>query len=377
MLRTVPASFVRRVSSVGVARRTLATGCWSAPATASTGSSATPSQTHARRTRTVVHRRGFATSPAGLTLVLADHDGSKLLEATQHVISAAKAIGGQVAVLVLGANADAVAQEAAKIEGVTKVIYVEDKYFEHGLAEGQSTTIADIVKETKSATNRHTRQTAAGQRPKRSTTPPPLAHPLVACVSLSRLSACVVPLTFSLAPARAARTFCRAWAPTSTSSRSRMWSATHSRGTRLSHQSYPCSPRVGRFASFCQLEVKSADTFVRPIYAGNAIATVQSSDAIKIITVRPTSFERAPIGAKAVSRRTQWTVGSGCHRRLRASGTDVELLLSVFCRLRSTRRRLPRLRPLPVSAAGCRRSSRSPLVPPSGPLVWWSRVVAA
>ena len=37
--------------------------------------------------------------------------------------------------------------------------------------------------------------------------------------------------------------------------------------------------------------IESADTFVRPIYAGNAIATVQSSDAIKLISVRSTSFE--------------------------------------------------------------------------------------
>ena len=41
------------------------------------------------------------------------------------------------------------------------------------------------------------------------------------------------------------------------------------------------------------VEVKSADTFVRPIYAGNALATVQSSDSIKMITVRTIKFEAA------------------------------------------------------------------------------------
>ena len=47
------------------------------------------------------------------------------------------------------------------------------------------------------------------------------------------------------------------------------------------------------------IEIKSADTFVRPIYAGNAISTVQSSDSIKVLTVRPTSFEKAAVGANA------------------------------------------------------------------------------
>ena len=39
------------------------------------------------------------------------------------------------------------------------------------------------------------------------------------------------------------------------------------------------------------IEVKSADTFVRPIYAGNALATVQSKDKLKVITVRTTGFD--------------------------------------------------------------------------------------
>ena len=47
------------------------------------------------------------------------------------------------------------------------------------------------------------------------------------------------------------------------------------------------------------IEVVSADTFVRPIYAGNALETIQSSDAKKIITVRPTAFEPAGDGGSA------------------------------------------------------------------------------
>jgi len=45
------------------------------------------------------------------------------------------------------------------------------------------------------------------------------------------------------------------------------------------------------------IEIQSADTFVHPVYAGNAVATVQSSDAVKVLTVRPTSFPKAAVGA--------------------------------------------------------------------------------
>ncbi len=57
-------------------------------------------------------------------------------------------------------------------------------------------------------------------------------------------------------------------------------------------------PRVAARLDVAQIsdisEVVSADTFVRPIYAGNALATVQSKDAIKVITVRTTAFDAVP-----------------------------------------------------------------------------------
>ena len=57
-------------------------------------------------------------------------------------------------------------------------------------------------------------------------------------------------------------------------------------------------PRVSALLDVQQIsdiaEVVSADTFVRPIYAGNAMATVQSSDPIKVITVRGAAFDPAP-----------------------------------------------------------------------------------
>ncbi len=56
-------------------------------------------------------------------------------------------------------------------------------------------------------------------------------------------------------------------------------------------------PRVAALLDVQQVsditEVQSADTFVRPIYAGNALATVQSTDETKVITVRPTAFDKA------------------------------------------------------------------------------------
>jgi len=67
-------------------------------------------------------------------------------------------------------------------------------------------------------------------------------------------------------------------------------------------------PRVAALLDVAQIsgivEVKSADTFVRPIYAGNAMATVQSTDPVKVITVRATGFEAAAAegGSAAVDK---------------------------------------------------------------------------
>ncbi len=62
-------------------------------------------------------------------------------------------------------------------------------------------------------------------------------------------------------------------------------------------------PRVAALLDVAQISdiiaVESADTFVRPIYAGNALATVQSSDATKVITVRTAAFDAAASGASA------------------------------------------------------------------------------
>ncbi len=63
------------------------------------------------------------------------------------------------------------------------------------------------------------------------------------------------------------------------------------------------------------ISVESADTFTRPIYAGNAIATVQSPDAIKVVTARPTNFDAAPAdGGAATVESVTVTSGSGSSR---------------------------------------------------------------
>ncbi len=66
-------------------------------------------------------------------------------------------------------------------------------------------------------------------------------------------------------------------------------------------------PRVAALLDVAQISdvvaIESADTFVRPIYAGNAMARVQSTDAVKVLTVRPTAFDAAPAsgGSAAVT----------------------------------------------------------------------------
>jgi len=73
------------------------------------------------------------------------------------------------------------------------------------------------------------------------------------------------------------------------------------------------APRVAAKLDVGQIsditKVQSADTFERPIYAGNAIATVQSLDAVKVITVRTTGFDPAPTGGGSAPIETVQAVG--------------------------------------------------------------------
>lgn len=158
-------------------------------------------------------------------LVIADHDGAIVRDTTHKTVTAALALSSDVDVLVLGKGAQAVADAAAKISGVRKVLLAEGDAVAHGLAEAVEATVQPL---------------AAGY------------------------DAILSPATTdgkNFAPRLAAKL-----------------------------DVAPISDIV---------EVVSADTFVRPIYAGNALETVQSADAKKVITVRPTAFAAAAEGGSA------------------------------------------------------------------------------
>ena len=150
-------------------------------------------------------------------LVYAEHDNAALNKVTLSVVAAAKEIGGDITVLVAGKGCGAVAEEAAKIDGVSKVLCADNDAYEHQLAEN----IADLVVEL------------AGD----------YSHILAAATTTGK----------NFAPRVAALLD---------------------------------APQISEIS-----DVVDADTFKRPIYAGNAIATVKSSDAKKVITVRGTSFD--------------------------------------------------------------------------------------
>ena len=152
-------------------------------------------------------------------LVIAEHDNASINGATLNTVSAAKAIGGDITVLVAGEGCGAAAEAAAKIDGVSKVLVADYAAYGHQLAENVALLIAELGKD----------------------------------------------YGYILAPA-----------------------TTNGKNTL---------PRAAALLDVAQISeiisVESADTFKRPIYAGNVIATVQSSDAIKVITVRATAFDAA------------------------------------------------------------------------------------
>ena len=156
-----------------------------------------------------------------VSLVVAEHDNQSLKAATLNTVAAALQCSPEVDVLVAGNGSDTVAQAAAKIAGVRKVIHIDAANLADQLAEPLATQILAVANN----------------------------------------------YSHILAPATA-------------------------NGKNV-------LPRVAAKLDVAQLsditKVISPDTFERPIYAGNAIATVQSSDPVKVITVRTTGFD--PVAA--------------------------------------------------------------------------------
>ncbi|GAA0784237.1 electron transfer flavoprotein subunit alpha/FixB family protein [Marinobacterium sediminicola] len=152
-------------------------------------------------------------------LIVAEHDNRTLKGATLNAVSAASRIGGELHLLVAGEGCGAVAEAAAQVAGVSKVLVADNAAYGHQLAENLSRLVAEL-----------------------------------------------------------GRDYSHLIAPATTTGKNVM-------------------PRVAALLDVAQLSdivaVESENIFKRPIYAGNAIATVESLDPIKVITVRGTAFDAA------------------------------------------------------------------------------------
>ena len=159
------------------------------------------------------------------TLLIAEHDNASLKDSTAKALTAAKQLGGDVHVLVAGKGCKAVADAAAKLDGVTKVLLADGEAYEHQLAEPLAALVTSLAKD---------------------------------------YDAIVSPAT--------------------TTGKNFM-------------------PRVAALLDVMQVsdivKVEAPDTYVRPIYAGNAMQTVKSTDAKKVITVRTSTFQATGDGGSA------------------------------------------------------------------------------
>lgn len=159
-------------------------------------------------------------------LVVAEHNNKALHAATKHAVTAALQLGSDVAVLVAGQGCDAVAKEAAAIQGVGKVLVCDAGQYAHALAENVAPLIASVAK------------------------------------GYSHVVATATTTGKDIMPRAAA--LCDA-------------------------------PQVSEIT-----QVLATDTFVRPIYAGNVLETVQCSAGLLFVTVRQTAFAAAGAGGLAV-----------------------------------------------------------------------------
>ena len=172
-------------------------------------------------------------------LVVAEHDNAALKSATLNTVTAAARLGGEVHLLVAGAGVGGVAESAAKLAGLAKVLVADAAHLGEQSAENVAAQILAVVQ-------------AGGY-----------SHVL---------------------------------APATTFGKNVL-------------------PRVAALLDVAQISdivgIEASDTFVRPIYAGNALATVKSADAVKVITVRTTAFEAAGEGGGAAVAAVDAVADSG------------------------------------------------------------------
>ena len=188
-----------------------------------------PREPQVRRQGRLARRAGRQAQGRGgarmTTLLLAEHDNKSLKDSTSKALTAAKALGGDVHILVAGKDAKAVADAAAKLDGVKKVLLADAPAYEHALAE-------------------------------------PLAALIVSLAGSYDAFA----------------------APATNNGKNVM-------------------PRVAALLDVMQIsdvsKIVAPDTFERPVYAGNAIQTVKSKDAKKVLTIRTSTFQATGEGGSA------------------------------------------------------------------------------
>lgn len=171
-------------------------------------------------------------------LVVAEHNGKKLISASLSTVSAAKELGGDVHILVAGPDSDDAAGHAASLDGVSKVFHAGHEAYGHGLAENIAPLIAELAAD----------------------------------------------YSHILAPA--------------------------------SFFGKNVMPRAAALLGIQQIsdiiEIKDSQTYVRPIYAGNALATVKSLEDQQIVTIRATAFDAAEEGGdKAEIEKVEGPGNSG------------------------------------------------------------------
>ncbi|MDX3775637.1 FAD-binding protein [Chromatiaceae bacterium AAb-1] len=175
-------------------------------------------------------------------LLIADHDNKQLKAETGKVLTAAQAIGSDIHILVAGLQCRSVAEQAAQLSGVTRVLLADDTVYQHQLAENIAALVTELAKNNE------------------------YSHILTAATTTGK----------------------------------------------------NFLPRVAALLDVAQISdiiaVESPDTFVRPVYAGNAIATVQSTDAVKVITVRASAFAAVATGNTATVETVTISKDSGVSR---------------------------------------------------------------